>query len=106
MRRASSVAVVLVLASAGAQARDLAEIKKQGRLRVVAVVEEREPEFVSLKPGGAPGFDREILEGFARIQGVGLEFVLAPNWQDVLPYLLMLVVLIIRPWGLLGRPEP
>ena len=31
--------------------------------------------------------------------------VLAPNWQDVLPYLLMLVVLIIRPWGLLGRPE-
>ena len=31
--------------------------------------------------------------------------VLAPNWQDVLPYLLMLVVLIVRPWGLLGRPE-
>jgi len=31
--------------------------------------------------------------------------VLAPNWQDVLPYLLMLVVLIIRPWGVLGRPE-
>jgi branched-chain amino acid transport system permease protein len=31
--------------------------------------------------------------------------VWAPNWQDVLPYLLMLVVLIIRPWGLLGRPE-
>lgn len=87
MRRASSVAVVLVLASAGAQARDLAEIKKQGRLRVVAVVEEREPEFVSLKPGGAPGFDREILEGFARIQGVGLEFVLAPNWQVLMPSL-------------------
>jgi branched-subunit amino acid ABC-type transport system permease component len=31
--------------------------------------------------------------------------VWAPNWQDVLPYVLMLVVLIIRPWGLLGRPE-
>ena len=31
--------------------------------------------------------------------------VLAPNWQDVLPYLLMLAVLIVRPWGLLGRPE-
>ena len=27
------------------------------------------------------------------------------NWQDVLPYLLMLAVLLIRPWGLLGRPE-
>ena len=31
--------------------------------------------------------------------------VFVPNWQDVLPYLLMLTVLLIRPWGLLGRPE-
>ncbi len=31
--------------------------------------------------------------------------VFVPNWQDVLPYLLMLVVLLVRPWGLLGRPE-
>jgi branched-chain amino acid transport system permease protein len=31
--------------------------------------------------------------------------VFVPNWQDVRPYLLMLVVLLIRPWGLLGRPE-
>jgi ABC-type amino acid transport substrate-binding protein len=89
MRTVSSVAMALALCSAaGAQARDLQEIKKTGRLRVVAVVEEREPEFVSLKPGGAPGFDREILEGFARIQGVGLEFVLAPNWQVLMPSLL------------------
>jgi branched-subunit amino acid ABC-type transport system permease component len=28
-----------------------------------------------------------------------------PNWQDVMPYVLMLAVLLIRPWGLLGRPE-
>ena len=31
--------------------------------------------------------------------------IFVPNWQDVLPYLLMLAVLLIRPWGLLGRPE-
>jgi branched-subunit amino acid ABC-type transport system permease component len=31
--------------------------------------------------------------------------IFVPNWQDVLPYLLMLIVLLIRPWGLLGRPE-
>ena len=31
--------------------------------------------------------------------------VWVPNWQDVLPYVLMLAVLLIRPWGLLGRPE-
>jgi len=31
--------------------------------------------------------------------------VLVPNWQDVLAYLLLMVVLLIRPWGLFGRPE-
>jgi branched-chain amino acid transport system permease protein len=31
--------------------------------------------------------------------------VWVPNWQDVLPYVLMLAVLLIRPWGILGRPE-
>jgi branched-chain amino acid transport system permease protein len=31
--------------------------------------------------------------------------VWVPDWQDVLPYLMMLVVLLVRPWGLLGRPE-
>jgi len=87
MRVSSSLFVALALSVGAVQARDLTEIKKQGRLRVVAVVEEREPEFVSLKPGGAPGFDREILEGFARIQGVGLEFVMAPNWQVLMPSL-------------------
>ena len=88
MRAVLVAAVALgLLTPAGAHARDLDDIKKQGRLRVVAVVEEREPEFVSLKPGGAPGFDREILEGFARIQGVGLEFVLAPSWQVLMPSL-------------------
>jgi branched-subunit amino acid ABC-type transport system permease component len=31
--------------------------------------------------------------------------VWVPNWQDVMPYVLMLAVLLVRPWGLLGRPE-
>jgi branched-subunit amino acid ABC-type transport system permease component len=31
--------------------------------------------------------------------------VWVPDWQDVLPYLMMLVVLLVRPWGILGRPE-
>ena len=30
---------------------------------------------------------------------------LMPNWEIVLTYLLMLVVLMWRPWGLFGRPE-
>jgi branched-subunit amino acid ABC-type transport system permease component len=31
--------------------------------------------------------------------------VVIPNWQDVFPFLLLLGVLLIRPWGLFGRPE-
>jgi branched-subunit amino acid ABC-type transport system permease component len=28
-----------------------------------------------------------------------------PNWQDVFAFLLLMVVLLIRPWGLFGKPE-
>ena len=31
--------------------------------------------------------------------------VIVPNWQDVFAFLLLLVVLLIRPWGLFGKPE-
>jgi len=31
--------------------------------------------------------------------------VIYPNGQDVFAYLLLLVVLLIRPWGLYGKPE-
>jgi branched-subunit amino acid ABC-type transport system permease component len=43
----------------------------------------------------------------ALIYGVVFNFgsVIVPNWQDVFAFLLLLVVLLIRPWGLFGRPE-
>lgn len=31
--------------------------------------------------------------------------VIVPNWQDVFAYLLLVVVLFVRPWGLFGKPE-
>ena len=31
--------------------------------------------------------------------------VIVPNWQDVFAFLLLMVVLLIRPWGLYGKPE-
>lgn len=74
-------------AAAGVGARDLPAIKKQGTLRVLAVLEEREPEFLSLKPGGPPGFDREILQGFARSQGLRLDMVLVAAWPALVPAL-------------------
>ncbi|MBN06156.1 branched-chain amino acid ABC transporter permease [Ponticaulis sp.] len=31
--------------------------------------------------------------------------VIVPNWQDVFAFLLLMVVLLWRPWGLFGKPE-
>ncbi len=43
----------------------------------------------------------------ALIYGLVFNFgsVIVPNWQDVFPFLILLVVLLWRPWGLFGRPE-
>ncbi len=43
----------------------------------------------------------------ALIYGVVFNFgsVIIPNWQDVFAFLLLVVVLLVRPWGLFGRPE-
>ena len=75
------------LASAPLGAADLPEIKSRGTLRVLVVSQEDTPEFLSLKKGANPGFDREILEGFARTHGVRLDFVLVPTWDLLVPWL-------------------
>ncbi|HKK30114.1 MAG TPA: branched-chain amino acid ABC transporter permease, partial [Alphaproteobacteria bacterium] len=43
----------------------------------------------------------------ALIYGLVFNFgsVIVPNWQDVFAFLLLLIVLLIRPWGMFGRPE-
>jgi ABC-type amino acid transport substrate-binding protein len=65
---------------------DLAEIKARGTLRVLGVVDDPEDEFITPQPGR--GLDRELLEGFARLQGVKLEVVNAAGWDALVPALL------------------
>jgi ABC-type amino acid transport substrate-binding protein len=77
----------LALAGSPLRAADLPEIKTRGALRVLVVSQEDTPEFLSLKKGGNPGFDREILEAFARTQGVRLDFVVVPSWDVLVPWL-------------------
>ena len=62
-----SVALLLtaVLTSA-ASARDLGEIKARGTLRALMTSEDY-PEWFSPKSGPDPGFERELLEGFAQL---------------------------------------
>ena len=75
-RWGSGFAALLLVVGAGARgasARSLAEIRKHGVLRAsfLGVL----PEFYAEQPGAPPGFDRELLERFAREQKLRLEVV-------------------------------
>ncbi len=56
---------------------DLAEIKSKGTLRVL-VMDDEQPEMYSTQTGAAPGFDREILDGFASLHRIRVETVVRP----------------------------
>jgi ABC-type amino acid transport substrate-binding protein len=76
----AAIALLLGSAARGAAA-DLPEIKARGALRVLAVIEDHDPEFLSIAPGREPGFDREVLEAFSRSQGLKLEIVPVASWD-------------------------
>jgi len=77
----------LTLLAVPARATDLPEIQKHGSLRVLVVLDTQRPEFFSMKPE-APGFDREILEGFAKLNGLKLDVISVPTWEGLIPALL------------------
>jgi membrane-bound lytic murein transglycosylase F len=70
------------------EAADLPEVLKRGSLRALVVLSEEEAYFVSSKPGAPPGFDAEVLEGFARLHKLKLELVPAGGWDGLIPSLL------------------
>jgi ABC-type amino acid transport substrate-binding protein len=81
-------AVVAVLGSATfLGARDLPEIKARGSLRVLVVLDAPRPEFFSTD-AAKPGFDRELLDGFARTQRLKLEVTTLAAYDDLIPALL------------------
>jgi ABC-type amino acid transport substrate-binding protein len=80
-------AIAMLAATTPLRAGDLAAIKQAGTLRMLSVVVEKEPEFVSSQ-SERPGFDREVLEGFARLHRVKLELVPVPSWDGLIPALL------------------
>jgi ABC-type amino acid transport substrate-binding protein len=65
---------------------DLPEIKARGTLRVIAAADEQ-PETFSFQSGTEPGFEREMIEGFARLQGLKVEAVPAKSYADRIPIL-------------------
>jgi membrane-bound lytic murein transglycosylase MltF len=85
-RPASAVAVFLLFFMASAAHADLADVRKRTQLRVL--VAEGTPRFFSWKAGTAPGLEREILQGFARLQRVDLAIVPVASRAALLPALI------------------
>ena len=86
MRPAAWAVAALALVACSAPAADLAEIKSRGALRVIAAADEA-PETFSFTGGPNPGFDRELVEGFAKLHGLRLEPVKAKAYTDRIPLL-------------------
>jgi ABC-type amino acid transport substrate-binding protein len=76
----------LVLASSSLSAADMAEVQKRGTLRVIALKSEA-PEMFRFDSGGEPGFEREMIAGFARMHGLTLEPVQSPTTEARIPML-------------------
>ena len=74
----------LGLLAAAASASEL-ELRKSGALQVLVV--DGSPAFFRLKGAGASGLDREILDGFARLNGLSVTVVEAPSWSALVPWL-------------------
>jgi ABC-type amino acid transport substrate-binding protein len=81
------VAGAALLAASLAPAGDLEAVKARGSLRVLVVDIKGPDEFFQLS-AAAPGFDREILEGFAALHRVRLDPVPIAGWDDLVPALL------------------
>jgi ABC-type amino acid transport substrate-binding protein len=88
LRCAACAALLLaVLAGSPVAVADLDAIAARGSLRVLAELDD-DPVWFSAKGGDAPGFEREILEGFARLHRLRFEVVAVDSWANAIPMLL------------------
>lgn len=83
----AGTSLLICLAAAVVAGADLAEIRTRGSLRVLAAADE-DPAWFSQRGGSAPGFEREVLEGFARVQKLRFEVVPVARWEEAIPMLL------------------
>jgi membrane-bound lytic murein transglycosylase F len=84
-------AVTLALALAAtipSTAADLADAKARGTLRVIVMPLSAADEFFPIPQGARPGFDREVLDGFAGLHRIKLVVVPVEGWDNLVPALL------------------
>ena len=87
VRTFSAVLALATVLPAPAAPADLPEAVQRGSLRVLVMIDTRRPEFFTLDQA-APGFDREVLQGFAQLHHVKLEPVPVAAWDALIPALL------------------
>src|SRR5262245_40060613 len=81
------LATSLVLGAAGTSSAAPPWSPASGGVRALVAADET-PEMFAIRPGSRPGFEREILEGFARLQKVRLEVVPVQGFENIIPALL------------------
>jgi ABC-type amino acid transport substrate-binding protein len=79
---AGLIAALAVASPSGAG--DLPDILKRGTIKVIAAADE-DPLMFSFKAGSTPGFERELIEGFAALHRIKVEAVAAKTYDDRLP---------------------
>jgi ABC-type amino acid transport substrate-binding protein len=65
---------------------DLPGIETRGTLRILVPADET-PEMFAFERGTSPGFEREMLEGFAALRKVKIEVIPIERFEDILPAL-------------------
>jgi ABC-type amino acid transport substrate-binding protein len=87
LKRPAGIVVVLVALSAVSASADAPTQGLPARLRVLVTADEM-PEMFSFAASGAPGLERELIEGFCRLHGLKLEVVPVPDFDQIIPMLL------------------
>jgi ABC-type amino acid transport substrate-binding protein len=85
MTRVAAVALSSSLLIGAASGDDLPGIKARGVLRVIAQKDEA-PELFNLR-AGEPGFEREVVDGFAKLHSLTIEPVVMATAADRIPAL-------------------
>jgi membrane-bound lytic murein transglycosylase F len=76
-------ALALALAARGVRAADPPAPASHKVLRILVVPDPQRPDFFSVDASGPPGFERELLEGFARARHLQIEIVPVKGWDEV-----------------------
>jgi polar amino acid transport system substrate-binding protein len=82
----SAALVAASLSTTTDTAADLEDMKARGSLRVLAANDEN-PLWFSFEETGEPGFEREVLAGFARVNKLKFELVPVSVWENAIPEL-------------------